>query len=199
MLRTHGNPRRRGQRGVSPILAMILVVAIVVVLAAVLYVVVAGIGTHPVGGIPLGTAFLAGPAAQQTGTKATNSYCATGHFCYSVPVDEAGAGLAIGDLSFRVLTATSEPRIVSENHAQVSLVATTGAVLASTEVSKNQPFVVTGWSTLSKGTTDGTTLSSLITIWVQFGNTKTSPFDQGLSLEVVGSNGYAGVVTISLP
>ena len=53
--------RKARKRAVSPIIATILLVAITVVLAAVLYVLISGL-THGPGNTPIGSAFTAGNA-----------------------------------------------------------------------------------------------------------------------------------------
>jgi flagellin-like protein len=198
MTARRGTDRRARRRGISPIIAMILLVAIVVVLAAVLYVVVAGFG-HTGATVPIGTALAAGPAVQTEGTKATNNYCQTSHYCYEVPITEAGSGLTLGDLNFKVVSATGAVHLVSGGTARLAIVDTTSAVLAYTQVKSNQPYVVTSWTKLESGTTSSTPITSLLSIWVQFGNTKTSPFGQGEVLEILGVHAYSGAVTVSLP
>ena len=51
--------RKKGRRGVSPIIATILLVAITVVLAAVLYILISGLTKAP-GNTPLGSALAVG-------------------------------------------------------------------------------------------------------------------------------------------
>jgi hypothetical protein len=178
---------------------MILLVAMVVVLAAVLYVLVAGLVHTNVSAVPLGTAFYAGPAGKFVGTTASKSYCAANHYCYSVPIDQVGNGLVIGDLNFRVLESTGAIHVVSKNYAMISLVDASSTLIASTEVSKNAAFVVTDWTTYSKGETASTPVTDTQVIWVQFGDTTSSPFGEGMTLQVLGANGYSGSVSISLP
>jgi flagellin-like protein len=191
--------RRRGRSGVSPIIAMILLVAIVVVLAAVLYVLVGGLVHTNASAVPLGTAFYAGPAGKFIGTTASKSYCEANHYCYSVPIDEVGKGLVIGNLNFRVLESTGAIHVVAANYAMIAIVDSTSAVIASTEVSKKASFVVTDWTTYSKGQSANTLVTDTQVIWVQFGSTSTSPFGEGMTLQVLGANGYSGSVSISLP
>jgi flagellin-like protein len=197
-----GTPRRslrHGRRAVSPIIAMILLVAIAVVLAAVLYVFVAGM-QHGAGSLPLGAELYAGPSHPGTvGTPATNAFCQKGHYCYSIPIDEAGGGIAFDNLNFQVMDSTGHVHVVSQSFAQIAIVSLSNTVLASTKVSRNSPFDVTTWQTLAKSIPLGTPLSDQQTIWVQFGNTKTSPFGQGHSLVIIGVNGFAGSLTVSLP
>jgi flagellin-like protein len=189
---------RARRSAVSPIIATILLVAITVVLAAVLYVMIIGYG-HTTASKPLGTAFFAGPASPIVGTAQTNAFCQTKHYCYSIPIQEAGEGVTLGDLTFVVHTDTGSVHIVAQNFAQLSIVNEKNVVQASSKIAKNAAFAVTAWQSFSVGTTAGTALSSLQTIWVQFGNTKASPFGQQEALEVIGTGSFSGSVVISLP
>jgi flagellin-like protein len=189
---------RAGRRAVSPIIATILLVAITVVLAAVLYVVITGFA-HTSTPKPLGSAFFAGPAVQSVGTAQTNAFCQNKHFCYSIPIAEADSGLTLGELGFVVHTATGSVHIVAQSFAQVSIVNDKNVVQAFTKIAKNGALDVTAWQNYAPGTTGSTPLSNLQTIWLQFGNTKASPFGQQQALEVLGTGSFSGSVVISLP
>lgn len=192
--------RFRGQRtAVSPIIATILLVAIAVVLAAVTYVLVTH-EVHGVGAVPLGYEFYAGPASPGTvGTAATNAFCAKSHYCYSIPIDEAGGDLDLSDVNFKVLEATGSPHVVSKNFAQLSIVNLKNSVIALTKISKNVAFVVTQWQTFGAGVSGSTPLSDQQMIWLQFGNTAQSPFGQGDMLEVLGVGSFTGSLEVALP
>jgi len=193
-----GRVRFRGRRkAVSPIIAVILLVAITVVLAAVLYVMVSGLA-HTTSTVPLGTAFYAGPAAQTVGTAQTNAFCQNHHYCYSIAIDEADHGVNFGDLKFVVHSPTGSVHKVTQSFAQLSVVNDKNSVQAYTKIAKNGPFEVTAWQSLSAGTSLGTPLTNLQTIWVQFGNTVVSPFGQGETLEVIGTGSFSGSVTVAL-
>jgi len=194
-----GSALRRGRprRGVSPIIATILLVAIVVVLASVVYLVVAQFASSGVGATPLGTALAAGPATGSVGTPASNAFCQKSHFCYSIPIQSV-ARVTLGDLVLHVTLPSGADRIVTTNYARISVVNDRNVALAYTQVGKNSPFVVTSWEHLASGTTTGTLLNSTLTIWVQFGNTVTAPFGQGLSFEMVGTGPFSGVVVVPL-
>ena len=62
--------RKARKRGVSPIIATILLVAITVVLAAVLYVLISGLTGGGVGSKPIGTAITVGPNPSPAATSA---------------------------------------------------------------------------------------------------------------------------------
>ncbi len=85
--------RKARKRGVSPIIATILLVAITVVLAAVLYVLISGL-THGTGTAPLGTNFSWGQPVNATGTSPTGCGSASGHYCYTIEIAGAGGGVS---------------------------------------------------------------------------------------------------------
>jgi archaeal type IV pilus assembly protein PilA len=98
--------RKKSKRGVSPIIATILLVAITVVLAAVLYVLISGLTKGP-GNAPLGSAFAFGPASNvsvASGTAPTG--CTAAKECYSLEVSSATSGLNPASMTFSARTAT---------------------------------------------------------------------------------------------
>ncbi len=98
--------RKKGKRGVSPIIATILLVAITVVLAAVLYILISGLTKGP-GTTPLGTAFAWGPESNVTvATGAAPTGCSAGHACYSLEVGSASSGLQTNGLTFSFRSST---------------------------------------------------------------------------------------------
>jgi flagellin-like protein len=184
--------------GVSPLIATILLVAIAVILAAVLFVMVSQLSR--VGDTTqIGTLFYAGPATETVGTASTTQYCQTGLACYSVPISLAAGGLSLGSVNFRVVTSSDSPHIVTKNFAKISILDSTNRVLADSQVKKNSPFVVTSWQTYGPGVKQSTPLSDLQVIWVQFGSPAYSPVGQGLTLQILGVGSYSGVVDVSLP
>jgi flagellin-like protein len=187
----------RRQRAVSPILAIILLLAVTVVLAATLFLVVSQY-TRNTPTTPIGSLFLAGPATPSTGTPQTNSYCQSSHYCYAIQIDMVSGGLTLGDLSFRVVNQDNVPHVVTKNFAKISVVGPMDSVLADSQVTKNHPFVVTSWQVFSHGVSRSTPTSDLQVIWVQFGNTASSPAGQGYSLEVLGQGSFSGSESIPL-
>ncbi|MGI0129401.1 MAG: archaellin/type IV pilin N-terminal domain-containing protein [Thermoplasmata archaeon] len=180
-------------------IATILLVAITVVLAAVLYLVVSN-ESHGSASVPLGSELYAGPAsAGIVGTPATNAFCQKSHYCYSVPIDEAGGGLVVGEVNLEVLAATGAAHVVSKSFAAISIVDEKNAVVASSKISKNAVFTVTQWQRYGAGYSVHTSLSDLQMIWVQFGNTASSPFHQGYSLQILGVGSFSGSVGVALP
>ena len=84
--------RRFGaRRAVSPIIAMILLVAITVVLAAVLYVLISGQVSAPTASEPPG--FQLGLANPVTESGTGTGFCASGTTCYTVQIAAVNSAL----------------------------------------------------------------------------------------------------------
>jgi FlaG/FlaF family flagellin (archaellin) len=184
---------------VSPVIATILLVAIAVVLAAVLYVLVAHVAKSPSAGTPIGTVLALGPAAEVQGTAKTAGYCTTGHPCYDLSIATVASGVGLTDLAFAVDTSAGTARVVQMGTAQISVVSLSNSVLAYTTVAQNNPFEVSAWSTFENGASVRTPLSDTMTIWVQFGDTSLDPIGQGFELVVLGSGSYSNSEKVSLP
>ena len=109
----HGHRRRRARtHGVSPIIATILLVAITVVLAAVLYVLISGL-THGPGSTPIGSAFTTGKAtagtcaatsSQALGASAITGGCKAGDFIYTLTIESST--VTFGSVLFQVKTSS---------------------------------------------------------------------------------------------
>jgi flagellin-like protein len=88
--------RRKNKRAVSPIIATILLVAITVVLAAVLYILIQQYTKNGSNGSPLGSAFAFSGSTDATG----------GAFnWYNMTIEQASSTLNFGNLLFQVKTA----------------------------------------------------------------------------------------------
>ncbi|HYA71075.1 MAG TPA: archaellin/type IV pilin N-terminal domain-containing protein [Thermoplasmata archaeon] len=177
--------RKARKRGVSPIIATILLVAITVVLAAVLYVLISGL-THGTGSAPLGTNFSWGTPFNITGSTTTGCTSATASYCYSIEI--AGAGGGVGTSNFQLALRNT-------------LGATIPWVTASDAVKLISPSVGTGpvasyntntsaWTNL--GTFAGT-IGGGFTIVIQVAPTHASGLF-GFQLVAIGVNGYSGTV-----
>jgi len=90
--------RKKSKRGVSPIIATILLVAITVVLAAVLYILISGLTKGP-GNTPIGTALALAPPKE-----ASNGAGATTNHWYNFSVQSASTGLTMASMNFQVQT-----------------------------------------------------------------------------------------------
>jgi flagellin-like protein len=194
-----GQIRGRRRRGVSPIIGIILLVAITVVLAAVLYVLVSGYAHDGAVATPLGTALALGPATKVTGTQATNSYCGKGFPCYSISIALAETSLTITSVKLVVLTASGAPRIVQTSTAQISIVGGTGSLIAYTQVAHGKPLETSAWQKIFPGYSAHTPLTDIMTIWVKFGTKTLDPSGQGFSLDVIGTGPFSGTVNLLLP
>ena len=179
--------RKGKKRGVSPIIATILLVAITVVLAAVLYVLISGLTRGP-GSTPLGTAFGFGSATQQTGAATgAPAWCAATHHCWEVSISAASGGLTIAQLNFIVKNTTSGAAV---------LTATISIVNIGQTASDQQSSGSTTWTT---GIATSTAVSPTMSIWVDSG-TATGGFGQGWTLTAFGSGSFTGSVgPTSLP
>ena len=85
--------RRKNKRAVSPIIATILLVAITVVLAAVLYILIQQYTKNGSNGSPLGTAFAF--SGSTDAASAANNY-------YNMTIEQASPTLSFGNLIFQL-------------------------------------------------------------------------------------------------
>ena len=171
--------RKARKRGVSPIIATILLVAITVVLAAVLYVLISGLTTGGANTVPIGTAFSFGKA-----TQASNTNCAAGDknpgSCYTIAVSSTGSSATTANIHWGVLAAGAGVAFT-----KVFLVDVSGNVLAT--------YAGTTWTA---GTaTLPVSLSSTQTLVLDFGATSAS----GDSFEAIGVGALQGATTVALP
>lgn len=170
--------RKARKRGVSPIIATILLVAITVVLAAVLYVLISGLTKGP-GTTPIGTAFGFGTAQQ-----ASNTNCAanTAGECYTVGVASASSQVTTASVSFAV----------QNGGAGVSA----GAVVTLLDIS-GSPLAVytvgTGWAA-STGQTLPISFSSTQTLVLS-----TTSSVAGDTLVAAGTGSLQGTTSVALP
>jgi len=196
--------RKARKRGVSPIIATILLVAITVVLAAVLYVLISGL-THGTGAAPLGTNFSWGTPVNATSVSTTGcGAVGTAHaFCYSIEV--AGASVttanfiltlrnAIGaTLAWPASGATTSPCTAVATTAQICLISPT----SSTPVAAYNTATA-GWTNTASfsGAVSG---GFYIVIYLVGGTTAGTGAggDAGLlgaQIVAVGASGYSGSV-----
>ena len=172
--------RKARKRGVSPIIATILLVAITVVLAAVLYVLISGLTTGGANTVPIGTTFAFGTALQNA-----NSNCATGDqaagSCYVVGIQSAGSSATTSNIMFAVLSSGT-----GQTFSKVVIVDTSNTPLA------------TYTQSTGKWTSTGTlpiTLASTDSLVLDFGTGSAS----GFSLEAIGVGALSGTTSVPLP
>lgn len=198
--------RKARKQGVSPIIATILLVAITVVLAAVLYVLISGL-THGTGGTTLGSAFAAGTANPPLVESATaTTGCAATHFCYVLTIESAGLGLSASDMNFVIKTATGSTYVTANvggftiyNSVQASNVVTApqaaaGALTATTWTNGASTYCTAN----PTACTSTTQLASTMIIVIDTGAT-TSPSGTGLVFSALGVGSYSGTVSVPLP
>jgi len=197
--------RKARKRGVSPIIATILLVAITVVLAAVLYVLISGLTKGP-GNTPLGSAFAAGNPTLLTGTATTNVIgCKTGDYCYTLTIEQASSGLTLSSLGLEVRTSAGIAATITgisvvsiqSTGAATTLPATCAAAIC------NGGTGTTAWTygttgVCATGCGAGTQVSSATDfIYLDIGTT--SPTGTGLQMVALAQGSYSGTVIVNLP
>ena len=172
--------RKKAKRGVSPIIATILLVAITVVLAAVLYILISGLTKGP-GTTPLGTSLALGaPNEAQKGAGATTNNW------YNFTVQSAGGGIILNNIQFQVVTATGS--IVTPGGAWTMIaLGITGASIGT------YSFVSGSW------TAGGTTIISSSQTIVLDAVGATSLSGQGDAVNIIGTGTFQGSITVSIP
>ncbi|HEV2449029.1 MAG TPA: archaellin/type IV pilin N-terminal domain-containing protein [Thermoplasmata archaeon] len=180
--------RKPNKRGVSPIIATILLVAITVVLAAVLYILISGFTKGP-GNTPIGTAFTFGTPQKTIGTAATNTLgsCATGDQCYNLAVGSAGGGITAAGMNFVIHDSAGNP--VAFAGAKVTLISSAPTVIAT--------------YTISTGTWAGTPTTGLSTtqefvLDLGCASGSCAPNPTGEVIVALGVGSYSGQVTATL-
>ena len=170
--------RKARKRGVSPIIATILLVAITVVLAAVLYVLISGLTSGGANTVPIGTTFAFGSPAQSSTCGAT--YTTPGD-CYAVGIQSAGSTATTGNIHFAVLKAGT-----GQSFGTVKVVGAGGTTYATFTYSS------------SGGTWDHSVgLNSTDTLVLSAAAVTTSM--SGWSFEAIGVGALAGTTSVALP
>jgi flagellin-like protein len=207
-MRVHRFQGRRGRarRGVSPIIATILLGAITVVLAAILYILVSGV-THGPANTPLGSAFAYGRSSETTVTAAGAatpgcSRPASGtEYCYQIAIGQSSNGLSTADIGFALHT----PAGVVMPFLTVTLLDQSGSAIAQYaevggQFTWNLCPVASSGVCNAPGSTLVTTLPAPVTssdtMILDAGNGGTVSGDNFLAL---GMGAYSGDVQSSLP
>jgi archaeal type IV pilus assembly protein PilA len=160
--------RRKNRRAVSPIIATILLVAITVVLAAVLYILIQQYTKSGASGVPLGSALSLGNS--QDSTHAGTTY-------YNFSVASASSTLTLTSLAFRVQTTGGS--IVTVAAGAVTVINLNGATVYAYTLG-------TGWAA---GTTGN--LNSQETLVLS----TTGASLVGDNLIVLGSGSFSGQIS----
>ncbi len=204
--------RKARKRGVSPIIATILLVAITVVLAAVLYVLISGLTSGGVGSKPIGGAFSAGSpilstcaaGSVQTTVTASTGGCFVGDYIYTLTVESST--IAFGSALFEVKTASGSIytpagsandgfALLNINQKVVAETTTAGAMAMSNTWTNYQP--ATNLYCNGAACSVSTSLTGIYTIVIDVGTT--APSGTGLSFVAIGTGGYSGTTALSLP
>jgi len=200
-MRAPGGRRRRPEYrwnrrrlGVSDILATILLVAIVVVLATVLYVLDTAL-VHGPGSLPIGSAFAAGTASAPTPCTAVGApmvgCIAAGDFVYVVTI--AQSTVTFGSVLFEVKSPVGTfYRATGDGGFNILNVA--GQTDAAYNLSASGPLVVPGvlsWHYFAgTGVSQYTPLTTVYSIVVDMGSL--SPSGQGDLFVAAGTGSYTG-------
>jgi len=188
--------RKARKRAVSPIIATILLVAITVVLAAVLYVLISGL-THGPGNTPIGSAFAAGnPTASTCAvgyTYATNG-CLAGHYVYLLTIESST--IAFGSIEMQVKT-SGGTIFTAAAVGGFSILNTAGVVVAQSASSTTMSMVTT-FTFPGALVTSSTPLTNLYTIEIDMGTG--NPAGQGYTMNGLGTGSYSGTTSpLALP
>jgi archaeal type IV pilus assembly protein PilA len=181
--------RKARKRGVSPIIATILLVAITVVLAAVLYVLISGLTSGGASSVPIGTTFAYGTPTQSANTNCGSGTIAAGS-CYAVGIQSAGSSATTANIHFGVLKSGTGVAF-----GTVQLLSASGTVLATYTGGTTNSWAAASGSTLPISFSSTQTL--LVTSTVTSGSSATSI--EGDSLEAIGVGSISGSVSVVLP
>jgi archaeal type IV pilus assembly protein PilA len=175
--------RKARKRAVSPIIATILLVAITVVLAAVLYVLITGLTTGGASSVPIGTTFAYGTPAQSS-----NANCGTGAIagsCYAVGVQSAGSSATTSNINFAVQSSGT-----GIGFGSVQVLSITGLVLATYSSTSGKWAAGTAALPLSFSSTQTLLVTSSAVATVSI---------QGDSLVAIGVGSVSGTTSVVLP
>ncbi len=190
--------RKARKRAVSPIIATILLVAITVVLAAVLYVLISGL-THGPSSAPLGTNFSWGVPTNATSNSGATTGCGTtgtAHaFCYSLEV--AGSSVTTSNIVLSLRNSANAPVAwpVASTGLGVSTPAVTQIALISPTVSTPVAYYTTstsGWTAL--GGFSGSISGGFYVVIYVVGTATVNGGLLGDELVAIGASGYSGSV-----
>jgi len=167
---------------VSPIIATILLVAITVVLAAVLYILISGLTKGP-GNTPIGTAIaFSGVSESNTATQ----------WNYTMSVQTATSGMTWSNMIFQVQAPSGA--LVTTGPTKVVISGTTGCNLAT------YTFATNLWAATG-ATCAGTTGGSALVLSGQTVQLQASANQNGLgeTIVIVGQGSYSGSSVSTIP
>jgi flagellin-like protein len=181
-MRTDRRWRQKGRRGVSPIIATILLVAITVVLAAVLYILISGLTKGP-GNTPLGTALAIGTPTASAGSTV-----------YTMGITPS-SGLTPAGLNFELVSSSGS---ILGTGTSIVVFGVTGCIVATYTFSTN---------TWANGPSSGATAcapigttTTVLTSGMQFQFTASGSLaGAGDKLVAIGVGTFSGQVSQALP
>ena len=182
-------------------MAALLLIAMGVVLAAVLYILVLGL-THGPSTTPLGTNFSWGQAHNATGTTSDGcgaSGASTNSFCYTIEIAVASVTTSNFELGLRNTLGeiTSLPAGVTESIDLLSPTATaSGCTAPGTPAIGCIAYASNGFgsSWTNNASYGGTVTGGFIVVIYTTGTATADGGMQGLELAAIGENGYSGSV-----
>jgi flagellin-like protein len=203
--------RKSRKRAVSPIIATILLVAITVVLAAVLYVLISGL-THGPGSTPIGSAFTAGNPVSSTVSGAgagaacvaaaadtVTTFVKGGDYIYTLTVESSTISMSSG--LFEVKTSTGAIDALAVGFYVVNVGGVVVACANGLTGAMTTPFSVystTATACNGAACTTSTPLTSIYTIVIDM--SATNPAGSGLSFVAIGTGSYSGTTSpLGLP
>ncbi len=188
--------RKARKRGVSPIIATILLVAITVVLAAVLYVLISGLTRGP-GNTPIGSAMATGSG--QAGSTYVQS--AVTYYPETFSIQSASSGVTANSLKFQMQNSGSS--IIS--YTLVGLIDVSGCWVGTYSAAAGWTQTVTA---NAGGVPAGVTAcagSPALTAQISSGDElylvvpTTNPAASGNTLVVIGTGSYSGTINAAIP
>jgi flagellin-like protein len=188
--------RKARKRAVSPIIATILLVAITVVLAAVLYVLISGL-THGPGNTPIGSAFAFGAPISGTCSAAqvTAKICATANDqIFTFTIEQSTINL--GSVQFEVKS-PSGTAFANTLAASFAIQTITGTEVAYYAVAAGAGLAMTStWSNFAAGNSGSTPIATTMSFVVDTGIVATSwTTGAGNSVIGLGIGSYSGTTS----
>jgi flagellin-like protein len=200
--------RKARKRGVSPIIATILLVAITVVLAAVLYVLISGLTGGGVGSKPIGTAITVGPNPSPGATVCATGFtfavngCLATHYVYTLTIESSSVNF--GNVLFQVKTGGGAV-FVATGSGGFSVMNISGKVAAQFAAPGNAMAMTSGGFSVYSATAGAcgitavlcsstSALTNLYTIVIDMGTA--NPSGQGDQFTILGNSGFTGTTGV---
>jgi len=188
--------RKARKRAVSPIIATILLVAITVVLAAVLYVLISGL-THGPGNTPIGSAFAIGSPQGGTCSAAqhTNLICTTGDQIFTFTIEQST--ITLGSVQFEVKAPAGTALLAGGFAGGFAIQGITGLEVAQYTVATGIALAMTGsWTTFGAGFSSASPITTTMSFVVDVGALPASwTPGQGNTVIGLGIGSYSGTTS----